>query len=336
MKALVAGILLALTQTAHAAETTCPDLTALQRWAGYLEWTNILYALGIVIPTIGIIIFTHGFIKWAWDTIWSVIRNIADVLAFAVSLGLVAYGSWVPEEYRLTPVLSGSILFAASIVLMVWLRKIKTKEPTGFFAILTVVWGAIAIYYNMSEIGFLAMAALMGVLGFSVAVSPLCYSFGFKDEKSVDAGTAAALMILATYVIAQIFYPNMPQAMAVFTTGAFWLGSLVGYIGLLILSNKWFVEMKEGNYAWMQVVTIALCLSGVAIGVTFGINALAGVAGTISVFYFASKLIEIPADDSMTFGLKLVLIGGFFYGAWFIANSNEALIKPYITSTLPV
>ena len=85
----------------------------------------------------------------------------------------------------------------------------------------------------MSEIGFLAIAALMGVLGFSVAVTPMCYAFGFKDKESVDSGTAAALMVLGIYVIAQIFYPNMPQAMAVFTTGAFWLGSLVGYLGLL-------------------------------------------------------------------------------------------------------
>jgi hypothetical protein len=336
MKKFMAGILLTLTQLAYAAEENCPDLTTLQRWAGYLDWTNFLYALGIVMVTIGVIFFTHGFIKWAWDTVWFFIRGFVDVIAFAVSIGLVVYGSWVPEEYRLTPVMSGSILFAASIMLMVWLRKIETESPTGFFALLTIVWGAIAIYYNMSEIGFLAVAALMGVLGFSVAVNPLCYSFGFKDEKSVDAGTAAALMILATYVIAKIFYPNMPQAMAVFAPGTFWLGSLVGYIGLLILSNKWFVEAMDGNYAWMQIVTISFCIAGIALGMTFGINPLAGIAGTIGVLYFAAKLIEIPTEDSMLFGMKLILIGGFFYGAWFVAKSNEALIKTYITSTLPV
>ena len=336
MKAFAAGILLALTQTALAAETTCPDLTAVQRWAGYLQLETLLYAAGVLLVGTGIIIFTHGLIKWAWLNIWSMIRSVADILAFAVSLGLVILGAWVPEEYRLGAVLLGSILFAGSMILMVWLREIKSEKPTGFFAVLMIVWGATAIYYNMSEVGFLAVIALMGILGFSVAVNPLCYSFGFRDEKSIDSGTAAALMVLSTYVIAHIFYPNMPQAMAVFTTGAFWLGSLVGYIGLLILSNKWFIEERGGSYAWMQIVTIAACVVGVAVGLTFGINVLAGFAGTFAVFYFASKLIEIPTDGAMGFGLKLIFIGVLFYGTWLIANTNEAMIKPYITWTLPV
>ncbi len=335
-KVLVASPLVMIVQTALAAETTCPEFTALQRWAGYLSWMGFFKTLAVVAIAAGIIFFFSGFLKLAWESIWLIVRNVADVLAYATSFGLIALGNWMPEEYRLWPVMIGSILFAGSMKLTIWLRKIKTEKPTGFFAILTVVWGTIAIYYNMSEIGFLAVGAFMGILGFSVAVSPLCYAFGFENEKDIDAGTAAALMILLLYVLGHIFYPAMPNAVKVFMTGAFWLGSLVGYIGLLILSSKWVVESKRGNYAWMQIITIAACIVGVAGGSTFGINALAGIAGTLFVFYLAGKLVEIPTNGMMGFGLKLMLIGAVFSGAWMYAKDHEALIKTYLTTTLPI
>jgi hypothetical protein len=329
-------VVLLFASSAFAADAVCPELSAVQRWVGYLSWMGFFKVCGIAALAAGVIIFFHGFIKWAWDSLWAVIRDVADILAHVVSIGLIVSGAWTPAEYQLWPVLGGCILFGGSVFLTIWLRNIKGDDPTGICALFTVVWGAVAIYYGMPEVGFLAVAAFMGVLGFSVAVTPFCYAFGFRKEGDIPSATAAALLILVIYVVVHVFFPNVPTAGKVFEAGAFWLGSFVGFLGLLILSNKWYVRAMRTSYAWIQLVTVAFYMVGVAAGMTFGINPLAGMAGTFLVFYAADKLIEIETQSVMTFGLKLMLVGAVFSGAWFFANQHEALVKTYLTTSLPM
>lgn len=317
-----------------AADVVCPEMNALQRWAGYLSWMGFLKIMGVVALASGFVIFFYGFLKLAWDTLWDMIRDIADVLVYIVSFALLIAGAWTPAEYQLWPVLGGCILFGASVQFTIWLRKIKGDSPVGVFGLYTLVWGAVAIYYGMPEVAFMAVGAFVGLLGFSVVVTPLCYSFGFKREEDIAATTAAAIMMLAAYVAAYIFYPDAIQAIKVFETGVFWLGSFVGFIGLLILSNEWYVASKKTSYAWIQFVTLSCYIAGVAIGMTFNINALAGMAGTFLVFYVAAKLIEIKTASAMGFGLKVMLIGGLFSGVWFIASQHQDVIKTYLTTTL--
>lgn len=337
MQRLMASLVVLLfASAAFAADAVCPELTAVQRWVGFLFSMNFLAVCAIATLAAGICIFFHGFIAWAWDSLWAMIKDVADILAHLVSIGLIVSGAWTPAEYQLWPVLGGCILFGASVFFTIWLRHIKGDDPTGVCALLAIAWGAVAIYYGMSEVGFLAVAAFMGVLGFSVIVTPLCYGFGFQKDGDIKSGTAAALIVLTIYVIAHAFLPNAPAAGKVFEAGAFWLGSFVGFIGLLVLSSELYTSFKGGSYGWMQCVAIAIYMAGVAIGMTLGINPLAGMAGTFLVFYAAGKLIEIRTRTAMTFGLKVILIGCVFTGAWFFAQQHEAVIKTYLTTTLPM
>jgi hypothetical protein len=326
--------LVLIASSALAADAVCPEINALQRWAGYLSWMGFLKLCSVLALAVGACIFFWGFITWAIENLWNLIRGIVDVVGYAASAALVIGGASVSPEYQLWLVLGGCILFGASVQATVWLRELKGDSPTPIFALYAVVWGAVAVYYNMPEVGFLAVAAVMGLIGFSVWVSPFCYAFGFRKDEDIAAGTAAALMLLIAYCLGKVFAPEAAPALKVFEPGVFWLGSLVGYIGLLILSNKWY-QGRNGFYGPMQVVACLFYFAGIAIGMIFGINALAGIAGTMLVFYAAAKLIEIEADTAMGWGFKIMLVGGVFSGAWYWANRHEALVKTYLTITLP-
>src|SRR5882672_1268483 len=88
----------------------------------------------------------------------------------------------------------------------------------------------------------------------------------------------------------------------VFETGALWAGSFVGFLGLLILADKYYVRASNGNYVWLQMVSVAILSASIAVGMIFGINPLAGIAGTFFVFYLASKTIEIPVNGLIGVG----------------------------------
>ena len=120
-----------------------------------------------------------------------------------------------------------------------------------------------------------------------------------------------------------------------FETGTFWVGSFVGFLGLLILSNKWYSGRGKTNYGMLQFVTVASYLAAVAFGLIFGINALTGIAGTFLVFYLAAKVIEIETHSMIGFGTKLIVVGGIIFFAWHTAMQNEEVVKNYLTVTLP-
>jgi hypothetical protein len=320
---------------AYAATEACPDLTLIQRWAGYLSWMGLLKALGVVAIAIGIIFVCWGAITWLLGNLFLALREVLDVVAHLVSFSLIALGSQVSEAYRLWPVLIGCLLFAGSTMLTIALRKIKGDNPTGLFSLFAVVWGAVALYYNMPEVGFIAVLAVMGALRFSFVVMSCGYAFGFEKD-SIALATTSAFTMLVVYMLMHIFGPGSLTYLSVFSAGVFWASSFVMYLGLLILALDRYQRAVSGTaYAVMQVLMVVACLAGVALGMTFGINPLAGIAGTFGVLYVASKIAEVPTSGLIALGMKMLVFGAFLSGAWYVGMQNEALVKTYLTTQLP-
>jgi hypothetical protein len=307
----------------------CPDLNALQRWAGYLSWLGFFKGLGAVI-------FAAGVLFVMWGSILKIIyhfRLLIEVLAYVASVVLIAGGYWVSSDYLTWTVFIGCILFMGSIFLTIFIHEIKGNDPKPIAAILMVVWGTVAIYYNMTEVGILTTLALMTLLGFSVIVSPLSYSFGWHDESAMPSGTAAALMVLGAFIVQKGLFPNAPAYVQVFAPGAFWAGTIVAFTGLLVMSCK-FYRGFDGGYFPMQVITIALYLAGIAAGMILNINPLAGTAGAFLVLYMAAKPMEVPGKGLTGFGFALMCSGMIMFGAWWFAMQNLDKVKPYLTTTI--
>lgn len=182
-------------------------------------------------------------------------------------------------------------------------------------AILTVVYAACALYYHSSVLGFMAVMALESLLGFTVIVAPFCIGMGFKSNNVVPRATVASFLILLAYLSVRINDGNYGP-FVVFETGAFFVGTFVYFLGLLILSSWYYYSWshratqdknsQEGTFWVMQVVTIASGCAALYIGSVFGISTLLGVGGTLFVIYLLEKYSELPWNK---IGLAWGLLG---------------------------
>lgn len=312
---------------AFAQSADCPDLTMLQKAAGYLTLLNVVKVLGMSIAGLGTLFFAGGIIR---EIVYHS-RVLLEMVGYVVSIACIFSGIWLANEASLVwVVFIGCLLFAGTVMATLWIHDIKGEDPKLLSAFFMVVWGAVALYYNMVEVGFLSMMALMSLLGFSVKISGLSYGFGFKDRRTIPSGTIAALMVLALFIGVHLFVPEAPPQILVFKPGAFWVSSFVAFIGLLIMSSRYYT--RGANYVSMQLITIIVYGAALGIGVTFGINPLAGMAGTFLVFYIAEKPFEIPQHGLTTLGLSFMMSGAVLYAGWWYGTMHLTSVTQYLTA----
>ncbi len=305
----------------------CPDLTLLQRAAGYVTLLNVAKVFGAALVGVGVLFVFGGIIV----RIVYHMRILLEVLGYAASFALIASGHWLPDPAYLTwTVFIGCLLFAGTVFATLWIHNIKGDDPKQLAAIFMVVWGAVAVFYSMPEVGFLAVGALMTILGFSVIIGNLSYTFGFEDEKMIPSATVSAILLLAIFLVIHVFVPDAPPFIAVFKSGMFWIASFVGFIGLLIMSSRYYASGQ--NYIGMQIITVVLSIAAVGVGLVFGLNPLVGIAGTFFVLYLASKPVELPQSGMTTFGITLMLSGGIVYGAWWFGTKYTTLAQQYLVA----
>ncbi|MEX0918152.1 MAG: hypothetical protein WDZ93_03275 [Candidatus Paceibacterota bacterium] len=322
---ILAGIVL-LGTPALAQE--CADLTTLQRLAGYVTFMNVVKFLGATLFAAGLLFLLRSIIV---EIVYHA-RVLIEMIGYIASLALIASGYWVNQDHLTWTVFTGCILFAGTVFATLWIHNIKGTDPKPLAALFMVVWGAVAVFYNMPEVGFLSALALMTILGFSVVVGKLSYGFGFADKAAVPTGTTGALLLLLAFVGVHLLGPDAPAAITVFKPGVFWVSSFVAFVGLLIMSSNFY--SSDERYMVMQFFALVIYFGLMAIGLVAAINPLAGMAGTFLVLYLAAKPIEVPRDSYAIFGVMLMLSGGILYGAWWYASQHTTLIQQYLTTQL--
>lgn len=306
--------------------TTCPELTVLQKAAGYITWLNILR-----IFSIGVGVFSFCFLFRTWVVRFiklfaNIPKEAYEVLAYIGSVALIITGLFVSHHNALWFGLTGSLLFAGALIFTAFLHDIE-KNEVRFFSILFGVWSVVAVSYQSSVIGFIAIGALMGLVGFSLWVTPLCYAFGFKDKDALGNATSTGFAILLLFLFLRMTHVAIPF-MDVFESGAYWLGSFVMFLGLLIASTKWY-----GNnfpYVLMQVITIVAGMLALYIGSVFDIAPLRSIGGTFFALYLIEKPFEIPAESATGYAVIGLLVSiGIGTGVWWAQNHPD-IVAPYL------
>ncbi len=274
---------------------TPKELTWLQRAAGYVNAVTVLWFLAAVIGVISFSVIFGTYVARLIRYLKNVPMVVYQLAFFALSALLLVWGWFTPDPVRMYMVFLGSLLFAAALIFASQTWKF-VETPFNFAGILFVVWGAVALLYGSSVIGFMTIIALLSALGFSIAVEPLSYGIGFRDESAVGKATTAAFILLAVFVGMNIFRQQVPE-LRIFEFGALFLGSFVGYLGLIIASSRWYPNQQ--NRVMMQAVTIVAGVAAIFIGLGFGIGVLAKIGGTFFVLWGIEKMMEIRVKDRL-------------------------------------
>lgn len=318
-----------LSTSVFAADSICPPITSLQKAAGYvsgyLEWMNFIKLMAILIIVAGICLIFSGIVRLVIHIFY---KYLLEVSLWMVSVGLIAVTHFVPEDYQTWTLVIGSLLFPVAWSFSAKIRKIK-GDPLKFSVVMAVIWGVIALYFQSPQVAFFAVGALLSALGFSVAVTPFCYALGFNDDAAVIRGTFAGFFISGMYLCARVFKLDFGQ-FAIFESGALWLAGFVFFIGLLITSTKGYLSVKEvSNYIAMNFIAFLALIVFASLGMLFGVREVTTLASTFMIFYFMTKVIEVPTHSMITLGVKLLCAGGVVFLAWDWLNAHQELAKQY-------
>ena len=309
-----------------------------QRAAGFGLFLNsiiVLAGIALLLGAVGLIgYYLREFLK-------SLPSVFYECLAYVVTVGLLVcayfvqpFSFWSVAIQPLWLVVPSTLAFAGCIFLsysLHWKRREPSANhsvsdrvyagpgrvsfPTVLSGLCTIAWSGIAICFHQAFpnsgiphfVAFISCMALQSFLGFSVITLPGCIAIGWEKEKQVPKSTLASLLILTPYVATNILYLSLPEFIRLFDTGCVFMGAFVYYLGLLVISSKWYCRPNPYNpeskkterkgfsrYFTMQAITIASGLAALYLGSTFKIGSLLGIGGTFFTIYLLEKYYEIP------------------------------------------
>ncbi len=248
-----------------------------------------------------------------------------EILAYGVCGGLIVAS---PSEFWALPgaiAINGVWAWSHGLhpkTLEGFYRTLKTNPITFGSGVLTLLWGGMAIAYQSSVFGFLAILALEAFFGFVVTVTPGIYSFGFRSRRVIPYATFASLALILVYTAHLQGWITIPQ-FSIFQRGVFYIGTFVYSLGMLIWSSKWYHHERPWMYPVLQIGAIASGVAALYFGTMLNIGTFQGIGGTFFFLYALEKYFELPWRKEFwawgTLGLALLLWGS----AWVMQNYPE-------------
>lgn len=310
---------------ASAPNPACAELTGLQKAAGLVNFFTLFEILAFIAICWSVsILFPSALLALR--------RMFARVPMWVYEIGLYlasfafALTGWLLPNKPFEWGLAGALLLPAAILFSAKLRKWQ-ENPNNFLSTLTFAWSLLALLYQSQVLGFIAIAAFMARMGFDIGIGRLCYAIGFTGRNVIVKASIAAFIVLAVFVGLHIAQWQIPY-IGVFETGGMWLGSIVFFSGLLIMSSKWQIERIP--YWPMQALTILACIAALALGNLWQLGVLRGVAGTFFVFYLLEKPFEIPFAKRESYAALALLMAMLVIGGVYWAKQHMALLAPYL------
>jgi hypothetical protein len=221
---------------------------------------------------------------WAWEL-------GGHTMSTALTLGGVAagpvHGEWVG--------LVGCLLWAGAVGFSFARRRTelgRLATPTSVSLTLCALWSCATVLHGSSMLAYLAVAALLSALGFSVLVVPGAAVLGYSSKEPIPRALVGSLLILIAGLAGTL--GGSPGVLAPFVGAAVRLGAFVYLVTLLIVSTRHYGHATTTRYLAFQVLTLASCLAGGWLGAVQGIDVLRRFAGTTLVIYLLEKYWEIP------------------------------------------
>lgn len=151
----------------------------------------------------------------------------------------------------------------------------------------------------------------------------------------MPGATIAGVLLVIGYSLAKFYLPGQSM-FSVFEAGAFWVGTFVAGLGMLIISTKWYNEDDKNRrhmpYILRQVLAIAVFGGAMYAGVMINTGPLLYIAAVFATFYIIEKLYELTPSGIFTWGLLTVILGvaAIWGGNWL--SDNMDLVQTYIAS----
>lgn len=293
-----------------------------------VSFSNIIAILAGVIVVIAATVLCRKFFLPTLASILPAIASIPKIYweistyIISIYMMLLVHSSWL--------IFIGCLGFVASIS-----YTLKRHYSMNEYAKLKVpwicffVWTIVAIYHQHREAGYLAVMALQTSLGFVMFVGQLCIIIGFSDESVIPRATITSFILILLGSILSLQKQTNMLAIP-FARPLLFLGTFVYFIGITILSSRFYDEGSLYTWKFWLTQVIAFCsgLASMFFGSMLELPFVQAIGGTMFVFWLLEKYVEIaPKKNTSAVAASLLGFGLLLYGfAYFLSTNPQYFI----------
>ena len=288
------------------------------RIGSYITLVNIIMVTAAILLAIALIWLAGLYVV---PFLANLGPNQIQFLAYSGSGSAVLFSKALPAVAQVPTAFIGCLLLIGCVSLTEGYhgKKLGWDSAAGrmsmYSGILCLVWSIAAVAYSSSLIGFIAVGAFVSMLGFSVLVLPLCYCIGFRDDEAVVRATTAAGIMVGFYTAFHATGVVVPDILELFRPGVMWIGTFVYFLGLLIMTSKFY--STDVRYVCAQLLMIASGIAAISLGTIYQIPTLQRIGGTLFYLYAIEKYFEIPWGETSWAWITLIFSGLLYGGALF-------------------
>lgn len=303
------------------------------RVMGFFSFMNIIWllaVLGITLTVVPCIAYLVGpvLLKVAQALKEKVLKPLAiflhnwgffEAVAYLISFTLAVQGLQYPAvqaEAGLMVGLTGGMFMAPCWFYSTTLHIKTSGGNENKFMMLTngllaLALAPIAISHDSKLIGFIAVLAVYGAMGFMFCAFGFGFLIGFE-------GRVAAVRCLASSVLLVVLFTGLRIAgvessyLRPFSTGAMCLGNVMFFLAMLILSNTWRVNKW---YVAINAAMLGTLLLAMLIGNVYALPSMSNTATVFFVLWVMEKELEVRWGG---FGIVVLFLN--FVALYFIAH----------------
>mmetsp|Transcript_41468 Transcript_41468/g.72829 ORF Transcript_41468/g.72829 Transcript_41468/m.72829 type:complete len:449 (-) Transcript_41468:92-1438(-) len=316
------------------------------RVAGFFSFVNVIWMISIigVLATIGpcIAYLVGPFLLRCMESLyrhvlrpvaiflhsWGVFEVAAYTLAFAFSAQGCRY-SMAQAQPAMMVALTGGLAFMPCWMYSTGLHVTGSGSKDKFFmlscGLLVLELVPLALIHKSSLIGFLAVLALYGCLGFVFAAFGFGFLIGFDSRNAVLRCVLASVCLVLGFTSCRILGLD-PAYIQPFALGAMCLGNNMYFLAMLILTSEWRCTTRE--YVWRQSAMIASLLLALFVGFVYVIPAMSNTATTFMVLWLMEKELEIRWGG---FGIVIIFLNfvALYFAALYLHTHPEHIVAMF-------
>lgn len=320
--------------------------TVADRVSGFFSFVNVLWLLGII-GIVGTVVPCIGFLIGPMLRQWAVVlwENVLDpaatflheigaweFLAYFLAFLLSVQGSRYPQGANagIMVSLTGGLLFIPCWAYSTSLHMNKPGGDKDKFLMLShfLVAGLmipLALIHQSSLLGFLAVLAVYGGLGFIFLAFGWGFAIGFDSRDALNRCIVASVVLILAFTSFRVLGRN-PTWVRPFVLGGMCLGNIMYFLAMLIATGGWRKSYEE--WIKMQVVMALSLFFALLVGFVYSIPAMANTACTFLVLWLMEKQLQI---DFRGCGIVVVFLNCvcLFLGSLWLNHHPEFIISMF-------
>jgi hypothetical protein len=292
---------------------------------GFFSFVNIALVLSGILLVIAIAWLVNLYL---WNLLKKIPIKVYEALIYLLCLLFMIGAYWFQPDIRAFIAFPGCLGLIGALTFSYHSRNFfqleaDYKKIANFFSwntlLLSIIWSFVAVLYGSSLIGFIAILTVHSFLGFRILFIPGAAYLGFESEDVIQRSMIASLLMLIGYILLKYLELLQLPYIAVFAYGILFMGSFVYYLGLLIVSSKYYFKKNTKKYYATQAITIISGVLALFMGSVFEIPTLRGIGGTFFFIYLIEKYYEIPWNK-IGWAWSLFGFAIFLYGFSFVVK----------------